>query len=59
MIKSPIDETNSLGLMKGIKKMAKPSLDERDYIIKIENVKIFSQNAQSEYVCILQKIFHT
>lgn len=45
--------------MKGIKKMAKPSLDERDYIIKIENVKIFSQNAQSEYVCILQKIFHT
>ena len=49
----------SLELMKGIKKMAKPSLDERDYIIKIENVKIFSQNAQSEYVCILQKTFHT
>ena len=49
--KSRVDES--------IKKMAKPSLDERDYIIKIENVKIFSQNAQSEYVCILQKTFHT
>lgn len=47
----------SLGLMKGIKKMAKPSLDERDYIIKIENVKIFSQNAQLESVFIFQKIF--
>ena len=49
--KSRVDES--------VKKMAKPSLDERDYIIKIENVKIFSQNAQSEYVCILQKTFHT